>query len=464
MSSDRRISPVCLTAVDAPNAVSRELLRACAHFCVIPSHRHGHEPIAPNIDPTILDRVRAPGIVQIVGPSGAGKSTLIRALIRALPKQRLRIVHESLSERQRHTASFDLLSGDAAERAAILTHAGLGEPRLWALPAGWLSVGEQARLRLAMAMQDTRAGDVVIADEFASHVDRACAYALCRTTTRWAKRLGVTLIAASAHEDLESMLAPDTVIDAGTARVRPPRAPMPQTITIEAGTIDDYQQLAHLHYRSGKPAAVVRILRAMRKVPANIDPSNRLLAGVLLVSMPTLNGVWRQRAWPGHFGTRDKSINAHRLNAQVRTISRVIVEPRSRGLGIATRLVHAYLDAPLTPGTEALAAMGSVCPFLERAGMTPYEMVPDRPDTRLLDALIYLSIAPETLMHARVEPGSMLMRELVTWGKARKLLRAGQPSLEEIQRLTPIAACRLCTRPRAYAFTKGDWGDEPQNT
>ncbi|MFG0247107.1 MAG: hypothetical protein ACF8MF_13750 [Phycisphaerales bacterium JB052] len=463
MNSDRRVSPVCLTRVDAPGVVSRELLRACAHFCVIPMPSTTQTPITYRIDATTLNKVLASRVVQIAGPSGAGKSSLLRAVIRAVPRHRVRSVPEALSESQQHTASFDLLAGDATGRASTLSLAGLGEPRLWALPAGMLSVGERARLRLAMTMHACRAGDVVIADEFASNIDRACAYALCQTTTRWARRLGATLIVASAHEDLEPMLAPDIVVDARTRIARSPCEPETQPLWIETGTIDDYHQLAHLHYRAGKPAAIVQTLRAMRTVPKHIEPSGRLLAGVLLVSMPTLNGIWRRRAWPGHFETPNKSANAQRLNAQMRMVSRVIVEPRSRGLGVATRLVRAYLEAPLTPGTEAVAAMGSVCPFFERAGMTPYEIEPDLPDSRLIDALGHLSLPPETLMHAQVEPRSMLMRELVTWGKARKLLPAGKPTHEDIQRLTPIAACRLCSRPRAYAYTKGDWGDEPDD-
>ena len=461
MPSNRRVSTLRLTRVDAPINISSELLSACAPFCVVPMTQSVHEPRVSPIGTEVIGRVLGSRVVQVAGPSGAGKSTLLRGLIRALPTQQTRIVPESLSEAQRQCAAFDLLSGDPIDRAATLSLAGLAEPRLWARPAGMLSVGEQARLRLALVMHEARAGDVVIADEFASSVDRACAYALCQTTRRWTQRTGVTLIAASAHEDLESMLSPDLVIDARTAEARSACEPQEHPIVIEPGTRDDYQCLAPLHYRAGRPAPAVRILRAMRVVPGHIDASGRLLAGVLVVSMPTLNGVWRRRAWPGHFDTGDKSTNTYRLNQQLRTISRVIVEPRSRGLGVATKLVRAYLGNPLTPGSEAVAAMGRVCPFFERAGMTPYVIEPDLPDTRLLDAIGHLSMSPESLVHTRIEPGSMLLRELVTWGKARRLLHSGQPSLEEVQRLTPIAACRLCSRPRAYAFTKGDRGDEP---
>jgi len=452
-----------MTRVDAPAQVSDALINACAHFSVIPNNRSTHKTRVIKPTAAMINRVRESSVVQIVGPSGAGKSSLLRGIIESLPSGRTRIVPESLSTEQMSIAVFDLLTGESDEPASSLSLAGLAEPQLWARPAGALSVGEMARLRFAMTMHRAQRGDIVIADEFASTVDRACAYALSRTIRRWAQRLGITLIAASAHEDLERMLAPDLVIDAQTSRIRDAVEPESQAIAIEQGTLEDYQQLEYLHYRSGKPATIVQTLRAMREVPRHIDPTCRMLAGVLLISMPMLNGVWRKRAWAGHLVTRDKATNAARLNAQVRMISRVIVEPRSRGLGIATKLVRAYLDDPITPGSEAYAAMGSVCPFFERAGMTPYEIVPDLPDTRLLDALTYMTIAPEQLLRTQIEPGSLLMRELVTWGKVRKLLPSGKPNIEEVQRLTPIAACRLCSRPRAYAFVKGGWGDEYSN-
>lgn len=314
-----------------------------------------------------------------------------------------------------------------------------------------------------MTMHLARPGDIVIADELASTIDRACAYALGKTITRWVRAHGIAFVGACAHEDLESMLAPDVVIDAATLSIRAPKPAQEQPIRIEPGTVDDYAFVAHLHYRSGPPATIVRVMRAMRRVPRFIHPSREILAGVLVVSMPTLNGGWRDRAWPGVFPKHDKRRNAHLLNEHIRTISRVIVEPRSRGLGVATQLVRAYLDNPLTQGTEASAAMGKVCPFFDRAGMTPYVLEPDIVDTRLLDALTHLSLTPAQLVHTTIEPGSLLMRELISWGKMRKLLPSGSITLDQVTQLTPSAACRLCSRPRAYAYTKGERGDDPDH-
>lgn len=463
MNSAPRVSPTTIHHVASSNNPSPELTHACAGFWVIPQPDLAHQARSTRPTNAMLDEIEPGRVLLIAGPSGAGKSSLIRGFVSHLDSKRVIRVQESLTKSQSNRACFDLLLGSALDRARSLSLAGLAEPKLWARPAGALSVGEQARLRLAMAMHNACTGDIVIADELASTIDRACAYSLCKTITRWVRTHGIAFVGASAHEDLESMLAPDVVIDAAKLSIRDPKPAQEQLIRIEPGSMEDYASVAHLHYRSGPPATIVRVMRAMRRVPRFIHPSRQILAGVLVVSMPTLNGGWRDRAWPGMFPKNDKRRNAQLLNEHVRTISRVIVEPLSRGLGVATQLVHAYLENPLTQGTEASAAMGEVCPFFARAGMTPYVLEPDIVDTRLLDALTHLDLTPAQLAHATIEPGSLLMRELISWGKMRKLLPSGSITLDQVTQLTPSAACRLCSRPRAYAFTKGEWGDDPDH-
>jgi len=64
-----------------------------------------------------------------------------------------------------------------------------------------------------------------------------------------------------------------------------------------------------------------------------------------------------------------------------------------------------------------------------------------------------------------VKPDSLIARELTTWGKARRLLGSGAHDTQTIQRLAPIAACRLLANPRAFAhvYSNGDDGDGSEN-
>lgn len=70
------------------------------------------------------------------------------------------------------------------------------------------------------------------------------------------------------------------------------------------------------------------------------DDAPLVTAGVLLLSLPVLNARWRAVAWPVLFADIGKREAARRANAHVRTISRVVVDPRFRGRGIGSALVR----------------------------------------------------------------------------------------------------------------------------
>jgi GNAT superfamily N-acetyltransferase len=224
------------------------------------------------------------------------------------------------------------------------------------------------------------------------------------------------------------------------------RAARPVRVRIERAGWSAYASLARYHYRAGAPATCVLVLAARLRGEH---------AGVLVVSMPTLNGAWR-RAWGDRYIGRDapgKRRAARDLNAEVRTISRVIVHPRYRALGVATSLVRAYLRRPLTPRTETLAAMGRFCPFFERAGMRPVPLPAQPRHTRLRRALRACAVPLEQL--ADRDRAACLTRDprvraaLRTWAGAsrgtRSLARRGR-----WVHLACLAAGALIARPIAY--------------
>jgi hypothetical protein len=69
----------------------------------------------------------------------------------------------------------------------------------------------------------------------------------------------------------------------------------PPRISITQGTPDDYHALAHRHYRAGAPATIALVLVARVLVALADEHPESPPAGVLVVSMPTLNaGVARR--------------------------------------------------------------------------------------------------------------------------------------------------------------------------
>lgn len=137
-------------------------------------------------------------------------------------------------------------------------------------------------------------------------------------------------------------------------------------VRIEPGGVSDLAALEpHAgHYRAGRPAVIDRVLAARcARTGAPV--------GVLVTARPVLNGPWRHVAWPGWLDGLSPRGRAEMINAHLRTIARVVVHPAWRARGVGSGLVRAYLAAPATARTEALAAMADHCPLFERAGMRP---------------------------------------------------------------------------------------------
>ena len=134
-------------------------------------------------------------------------------------------------------------------------------------------------------------------------------------------------------------------------------------VQIVAGDLNDYEQLAGYHYRDSKVGHYVAIF-AMKMRTETV--------GVIVYTMPTAGAELRNIATGGFFSGFDRRTSLSLINRNIRRISRVILEPRFRGLGLASRLVRETMPKMNVPIIEAMAVMGMVNPFFEKAGMTAY--------------------------------------------------------------------------------------------
>ena len=163
---------------------------------------------------------------------------------------------------------------------------------------------------------------------------------------------------------------------------------LPGRITLTSGNAADYRTLERFHYVPGRPATFAAFVVA-RWLPDDCK-SNAVplrVIGVAVLSHPSALNRSRHRVFglrPMRFGERLRWVNAN-----VRTVSRVIVHPQFRSIGLSTDLIHAAAERCETPYVEASARMGRAHPLFERAGFTRVD-----PQTRA-EPVYYWRAAPD---------------------------------------------------------------------
>jgi len=406
-------------------------------------------------------------IVLVTGPSGAGKSVLLGEVSRQVPGARW-LGSEQLARCD--SPAVDVLEGGGlSARLAMLSRCGLAEATALVTPARLLSGGQRARLALARSLHaagQSRRAELVIADEFCSSLDLRMARSLCRRVRRLVTGSNLAILAATPRPELVPDLHPDQVIIkplgaeasvlAGPSRAR---ADEVRRWPVVRGRIRDYHELAGFHYLAGPPACHKRVYVVRRPSAGRgrrwRDVAAADLAAVLVVSPPLLTVRGRNIATGGRYSGRDRREATRRLNREMECISRVIVHPTYRGSGLAGRLVRHALATAETPMVEALAAMGRVHPFLERAGMTATHLEADAISRRVLAAAEAAGFTPADVV--AVEPVRKFLSR--RRGKARAALRRELDrcitrafSPDQLRRIDdPVAAiCRRTARQYVY--------------
>ncbi len=326
-------------------------------------------------------------IVAVLGPSGAGKSVLLRQV---QGQTRDAISLDNLSPAQAKRPAAELLTGsDIKDKLATLARCGLAEATTLITPAGLLSGGQRYRLALARAMQKAKTATgpkLILADEFCSTLDVTTAAVLCRQMRKVISQSNLALLVAMPRTELLDALKPDATVvkPMGSPAYMLPREqtrrgkshkskrhhplPNPRKWPIVPGRLTDYRKLEQYHYITGPPACHKRVY--IIRTPARLKRTGGAeIAAVLVVSPPVISARGRNVATFRRYVSCDRRAALAKLNAEVETISRVIVHPTFRGCGLAVKLVkHAIKTSPM-PIIEALAAMGKIHPFFSRAGM-----------------------------------------------------------------------------------------------
>lgn len=233
-----------------------------------------------------------------------------------------------------------------------------------------------------------------------------------------------------------------------------------KNIQLVRGSYDDYKELAPYHYRNSETGPFTDIFALKPKKYSLLDAKT---IGVIVYSMPNPSLELRNIATNNFFTGLDRNTQICLLNKTVRRISRLIIEPRFRGLGLAAHLVRETMPMLNIPIIEASGIMGKVNPFLEKAGMTEYKAPLKTSTVRLTEALNSLAIEESLLIdplrvHKKLESlavreKNFIEREFRVFLKSFGSKRYSVPSIER----TRFVLTRLTERPTYYIwFNKSD--------
>ncbi|KPL24204.1 MAG: hypothetical protein AMJ75_04425 [Phycisphaerae bacterium SM1_79] len=226
-------------------------------------------------------------------------------------------------------------------------------------------------------------------------------------------------------------------------------------LQIVGGSLDDYRLLAHYHYLDSRPAPFTAIFALKPDPTAGL---RQQAVGVIVYSPPSPVLELRNVATDNFFAGLNRSTQLALINRNIRRISRVIVDPRFRGLGLAVRLVRETMPQMNVPIIEAVAVMGLINPFLEKAGMKAYAATMSVRSLRLVEALSMVGIEQRLLIDPhqvsqRIDRLGTAKAEFVEFEirhflKSHGRRRNMQPGIER----TRYILSKLTVRPTYYIW------------
>lgn len=145
--------------------------------------------------------------------------------------------------------------------------------------------------------------------------------------------------------------------------------------------MEDYKRLAEFHYRNPETHAPILKIYVLRK--EDQEP-----IGVILYSWPPINCSGRRKALGRNLSIRE-------VNEKVATISRVILHPKYRSIGLGARLVEETMPLVGRRCVETMAVMARYNSFFEKAGLRKIEeRQPPRSILRAVQELEKLGFKP----------------------------------------------------------------------
>jgi len=312
-------------------------------------------------------------IVYVTGDSGSGKSVLLKAITKDLGSEAVNISNVKIDPDK---PLIDTVGETLDQGLELLSRVGLNDAFLFVRRYSQLSDGQKYRYQVAKLIESDK--QYWVMDEFCSTLDRDTAKIVAFNVQKHARRLEKAVIAATTHTDLFNDLSPTVHIHKRFGseiqveyldKQSNPECSLVQEMHLEEGSMDDYKKLAGFHYRNSQIAAPQKIFALKRKEE---------LVGVIVYRYPPVRTYGRTKAL-------GRVLSIDELNQKLTHISRVIVHPKYRTIGLGVKLVRETLPLADRPYVETTAVMARYNPFFEKAGMK--KIAETKPNEVILEAI-----------------------------------------------------------------------------
>ena len=318
-----------------------------------------YDNVELNIGPT--------DIVYITGDSGSGKSVLLKALEKDIKQDMgLSCINIADIQPEQNKPLIETVGKTLEEALKLLSKVGLNDAFLFLRTYEQLSDGQKYRYKIAKMIESK--AQFWIMDEFAATLDRDTAKIVAYNLQKLARQQGKAVLAATTHTDLFEDLNPSVHIHKRFGKeIRVnyyPNKPakecsLTREMQVIEGTTEDWRKLACFHYRSHKIAGPRKIFCLKR---------GDELCGVIVYCYPPPTCFGRRLVMP--------KMTMKELNKKLSIISRVVVHPKYRTIGLGVKLVRETLAKAGTPYVEMPAVMAKYNPFGEKAGMRKIAVQP----------------------------------------------------------------------------------------